>query len=436
MLTIKQSATHYPPLDAVSLRQQFPSLHKMVNGHEAIYLDGPGGTQVPQTVIDAVMAYLLRDNSNQGGVFLNSLATDRVVSDARRAMADLLNARRPEEIVFGQNMTTLTFQLSRALAQTWAAGDEIIVTRIDHNANIDPWLQAAADRGVTVRWLDIDPETITLNLDALPNLLNEKTRLVACTYASNAVGSVTDVARVVELAHEVGALTYIDAVHYAPHGPVDVQALDCDFLASSPYKYYGPHMGVLYGKYHLLDELAAYKVRPADNRPPAKWETGTPSFEGMAGTRAAVDYLAMLGDISLSPSVNEPWRDLTGRRLQLRRAMTIIKEYERELSEQFLVGAAEIPGLEVYGLTDLARLDERTPTFAVRIHGRAPDVIARSLARQGIFVWSGHFYALNLLERLGMLESGGVVRIGFVHYNTAEEVYRLLSALRQLASIK
>lgn len=423
---------HYPPLDAVSLRQQFPSLHRMVNGHEAIYLDGPGGTQVPQTVIDAMMTYLLRDNSNQGGVFLNSLATDRVVGEARRAMADLLNARRPEEIVFGQNMTTLTFQLSRSLAQTWEAGDEIIVTRLDHNANIDPWLQAAADKGVTVRWLDIDPETITLNLAELPNLLNEKTRLVACTYASNAVGSVTDVAQVVEWAHAAGALVFIDAVHYTPHGPVDVQALNCDFLVSSPYKYYGPHMGVLYGKYQLLDELAAYKVRPASDFPPSKWETGTPSFEGMAGTRAAVDYLAMLGDISLSSSVNEPWRDLTGRRLQLRRAMTIIREYERGLSEQFLQGVAQMRGVDVYGLTDMGRLDERTPTFAVRVHGRGPDVVARSLARQGIFVWAGHFYALNLLERLEMLESGGVVRIGFVHYNTAEEVHRLLNALAQL----
>lgn len=436
MLTINnQALVHYPPLDAESLRQQFPSLHKMVNGHSAIYLDGPGGTQVPQTVIDAMMTYLLRDNSNQGGVFLNSLATNRVVGEARRAMADLLNARRPEEIVFGPNMTTLTYQLSRSLARTWQAGDEIIVTRIDHNANIDPWLQAAADRGVTVRWLDVDPETITLDLAQLPDLLSEKTRLVACTYASNAVGSVTDVARVVELAHEAGALAYIDAVHYAPHGPIDVQALDCDFLVSSPYKYYGPHMGVLYGKYQWLDELEAYQVRPAGNRPPSKWETGTPSFESMAGTRAAVDYLAMIGDISLSPSVNEPWRDLTGRRLQLRRAMTIIQEYERGLSEQFLAGAATVPGMQVFGLTDLSRLAERTPTFAVRIHGRAPDVVARSLARQGIFVWSGHFYALNLLERLDLLESGGVVRIGFVHYNTAVEIDRLLAVLQQLARV-
>jgi cysteine desulfurase family protein (TIGR01976 family) len=433
MLTVKTPVTHYPPLDVTSLRQQFPSLHKMVHGRAAIYLDGPGGTQVPQNVIDAMMSYLLRDNSNQGGVFLNSLATDRVVGEARRAVADLLNARRPEEIVFGQNMTTLTFQMSRALARTWQAGDEIIVTRLDHNANIDPWLQAANDRDVTVRWWDVDPDTVTLHPADLAELLNENTRLVACSYASNAVGSITDVAQVIALAHSVGALTYIDAVHYAPHGPIDVQALDCDFLVSSPYKYFGPHMGVLYGKYHLLDELAAYKVRPASDHPAGKWETGTPSFEGMAGVTAAVEYLAMLGDISLSSSVYEPWRDLTGRRLQLRRTMTIVKEYELGLSEQFLAGVAEIPGVEVLGVTALERVAERTPTFGVRFHGRASDVVARSLARQGIFVWAGNFYAQNLMERLGLQESGGVVRIGFVHYNTAEEIERLLTALRQLA---
>lgn len=422
----------FPSLNSPAVRQHFPALQKQLNGNPVVFLDGPGGTQVPQSVIDAMMDYLIRDNSNQGGTFVNSMATDRVINESRRAMADFLNARRPEEIVFGQNMTTLTYSLSRALARTWNPGDEIILSRIDHNANIDPWLQAAADRGINVRWLDVDPQDVTLQVEQLADLLSPRTRLVACTYASNAVGSITDVARVVELAHEAGALTYIDAVHYAPHGIIDVQELDCDFLVSSPYKYYGPHMGVLYGKYRLLAELEAYKLRPAHSSPAGKWETGTPSFEGMAGTRAAIDYIASIGDAPTLPK--EPkWASFSGRRLHLRQAMTIIKQFEEELSAYFLRGAADIPALDIYGIQDPDRLDQRTPTFAVRLRGRQPDVIVRTLARQGIFAWAGHFYALTLMESLDMLQEGGVVRLGFVHYNTKAEIDRTLNALELLA---
>lgn len=419
-------------LDVMSLRQQFPALQKRIRDKQVIYLDGPGGTQIPQNVIDAMMDYLIRDNSNAGGVFLNSQQTDRIVLEARRAVADLFNAKRPEEIVFGHNMTTLTYMVSRALSRTWQAGDEIILSKIDHNANIDPWLQAAAERDVIVRWLDIDTEDYTLRTDELTGLLTDKTRLVAVTYASNAVGSLTDLAEVIKVAHAAGALTYIDAVHYAPHGPIDVQVLNCDFLVSSPYKYYGPHSGVLYGKYRLLDEIAAYKLRPMPNLPAGKWEPGTQSFESMAGIRAAVDYLATIGELGLNAS-SADLSGLVGRRLQLRRAMTAIQQYEAELSRKFITEAAAIRGLTIYGITDLNRLTKRTPTFALRLAKHPAEVVARALARQGIYVWHGHFYALDLMEALQLNTQGGVVRIGFVHYNTMDEIDRLLDALARLA---
>lgn len=410
------------PFNPVPLRAQFPALQQTVNGHPAAFLDGPGGTQVPASVIEAMGSYLARGSSNLGGPFATSQATDQVVYHARQAMADFLNAARPEQIIFGQNMTSLTFAISRAISRTWQPGDEIIVTRLDHDANISPWLMAAADRGVTVRWLDFDPAGCTLRLDTLPELLNAKTRLLAITYASNAVGSITDVKRATALAHEAGALVYVDSVHYAPHGPIDVQALECDFLVSSTYKYFGPHTGVLYGKYDLLDSLTAYKVRPATNKPAGKWETGTQSFESLAGVTAAVNYLATIG-AAAGPD----------RRAQLKLAMQRIKEYEMSLSMQFLHGATHVPGLRVYGVTDIERLTERTPTFAVSLAGHTPAGVATYLGQKGIFVWDGHYYAIAVMERLGLLDKGGLVRIGFVHYNTPQEVDQVLAALRDLA---
>lgn len=414
--------TDNPLFDPKSIREQFPALQLQVNSRPAVYLDGPGGTQVPQCVIDAMSSYLGAGSSNLGGEFFTSRQTDETVSQARGAMADFLNARRPEEIVFGQNMTSLTFAVSRAIARTWQANDEIIVTRLDHDANISPWLLAAEDAGVVVRHLDFRPEDCTLRLDLLPDLLNERTRLLAITFASNAVGSITDIAKAVKLAHQIGALVWVDAVHYAPHGPVDVQALDCDFLVSSSYKYFGPHTGILYGKYELLDELAAYKVRPAPVAPPGKWETGTQSFESLAGVRAAIDYLAALGASAGAD-----------RRRQLKAAMQRIKEYEKTLSLRFLQGATRVSGLRVYGVTDIERLDERTPTFAVSLEGHTPAEVADYLGRRGIFVWDGHYYAVAVMARLGLLDKGGLVRIGFVHYNTAEEVDRVLAALGEIS---
>jgi cysteine desulfurase family protein (TIGR01976 family) len=393
----------------------------MVNSRPAVFLDGPGGTQSPDRVINAMTGYLRTGSSNLGGPFLTSVEAGEAADAARRAMMDLLNARRPEEIVFGQNMTSLTFSVSRAIARVWQPGDEIVVTRIDHDANISPWLLAAEDRGVTVRWLDFRPEDCTLALATLPGLLNEHTRLVAVNYASNAVGTINDVQQVAALAHAAGALVYVDAVHYAPHDQIDVQALDCDFLACSVYKFFGPHVGVLYGKYHLLDEMTAYKVRPASSEPPGKWETGTQSFESLCGVTAAVDYLAAISG------------EEGPRRERLARAMRAIKGYEAELSERFLSEAARTPGLRVYGITDVENLAGRTPTFAVSLAGYSPEELATRLGEQGFFVWHGHYYAVAVMERLDVLESGGLVRVGFVHYNTPEEIGRLFGVMRQLA---
>lgn len=407
--------------DPTVLRPQFPALQRTINEHPAVFLDGPGGTQSPHLVIEAMADYLRRGSSNLGGPFQTSREAESAAEKAREAMRDLLNARRVEEIVFGQNMTSLTFAASRAIAREWQSGDEIIVTHIDHDANISPWLRAAEDRGVIVRWLDFRPEDCTLALDALPGLLNARTRLVAVNYASNAVGTITDVAQVVEMAHAAGALVYVDAVHLAPHALIDVQALDCDFLACSVYKFFGPHTGVLYGKYELLDQLKAYKVRPASDTPPGKWETGTQSFESLSGVSAAVDYLASLG----GPGGT--------RREQLTRAMSSIKRYESALSERFLRHAAELPGLRVYGITDLEELDRRTPTFAVSLDRHTPEAVATFLGERGFFVWHGHYYAVAVMERLAVLNNGGLVRIGFVHYNTMEEIEKLFATLAELA---
>ena len=417
-----------------TFRRQFPSLTLEVEGQPAIFFDGPGGTQTPQRVIDAMGHYLSHYNSNLGGAFLSSQKTDAVAAAARSAVADLFNARRPEEIAFGQNMTSLTFSASRAISQEWQPGDEIVVTRLDHDANITPWVLAAKDRGVTVRWLDFRPADCSLDLDSLSGLLNERTRLVAVSFASNAVGTIVDVSRVTRLAHEAGALVYVDAVHYTPHNFVDVQAIDCDFLAASAYKFFGPHTGILYGKYELMDSLAAYKVRPAPALPPGKWETGTQSFESLAGVAAAIDYLALIGQEYGSEWVDET-SGLTGRRLHLRQAMQAIKKYEEELSQHFLEQITTVPGLRLFGISDVERLSERAPTFAISLAGHTPRSMAQFLGKQGIFTWDGHYYAIAVMERLGVLDEGGLLRIGFVHYNTKDEIDRLVAGLKQLSAM-
>lgn len=419
--------------DPTELRSQFPGLRRRVNDEPAVFLDGPGGTQTPQNVIEAMSHYLAHDNSNLSGAFVTSYNTGQAVDAARQAMADFYNANRPEEIVFGQNMTSLTFSMSRALSRTWSPGDEIVVTRLDHDANIAPWLMAAADRGVTVRWLDFRPADCTLEIDRLPALLSDRTRLVAVSHASNAVGTIVDVAEVTRLAHDAGALVYVDAVHIAPHYPIDVQALGCDFLVASAYKFFGPHTGILYGKYELLERLEAYKVRPASDDPPEKWETGTQSFESICGVAAAIDYLTEIGARYGQANIG-PLEGATGRRRQLKQAMQVINQYEQTLSQRFLDQATSVPGLRVYGLTDIERLGERVPTFAVGLSGYSPRQVAEKLGQQGIFVWDGHYYAVAVMDRLGLLDQGGLVRIGFVHYNTLDELDRTIAALRRLAN--
>lgn len=411
-------------LDLAWIRAQFPALAETIGQEPVVFFDGPGGTQVPQRVIDAISNYLVKANANTHGAFLTSHRSDAIIAEAHAAMADLLGCDA-DEVVFGPNMTTLTFAISRAIGRELGPGDEIVLTRLDHDANFSPW-KALEERGVTIQVVDIDVEDCTLNMDDLRSKINERTKLVAVGYASNAVGTINDVAEVTRLAHEVGAMSFIDAVHYAPHGPIDVRALDCDFLACSPYKFFGPHSGVLYGKREHLTRLKPYKVRPALDQTPDRWETGTKNHEGLAGVAAAIDYLAELGQrLSDSPPPS--------RRAALLTAMRGIQSYERGLAEKLIAGLLAIPGLTFYGISDPERFGWRTPTVSIRMQKHTPNEIATYLGERGIFVWDGNYYAINLSERLGVEESGGMVRIGLAHYNTAEEVDRLLAALNELA---
>jgi cysteine desulfurase family protein (TIGR01976 family) len=410
-------------LDVPWVRSQFPSLSQTVNGHPAVFLDGPGGTQVPQTVIDAISDYLRGSNANTDGVFATSQRTDAMLAGARAAMADFLNCG-PEEVVFGANMTSLTFAVSRSIGRELKPGDEIVVTRLDHGANYSPWL-ALEELGVTVRVAEIHDEDCTLDMEDLARKITSRTRLVAVGYASNAVGSINDVRQVVRLAHRVGAMAYIDAVHYAPHGPIDVRGLDCDFLVCSSYKFFGPHMGVLYGKHEHLTRLQPYKVAANTHAVPLNWEWGTLNHECIAGITACVDYLADLGRHTDSSS--------PGRRGALLTAFQAIRRHERILVESLIAGLLRIPGLKLYGITDPERFDFRCPTVAVRIAGHTPLRLATELGRRGFFTWDGNYYALNLTEHLDVEKDGGFLRIGLAHYNTAEEVDRFLQALGEIS---
>ena len=414
-------------LKVEEVRAHFPAL-----ANEAIYFDNPGGTQVAREVLQRMQDYLVQSNANHGGMFPTSRASDAIVTEARQALADFLNAARPEEIVFGPNMTTLTFHISRSLARTLQPGDELVVTRLDHDANISPWLMAAQDRGCTVRWVDFREQDCTLDLQSLEEQINERTKIVAVGYASNAVGTINDVQRAVELAHRVGALAYIDAVQYAPHRPIDVQALDCDFLVCSAYKYFGPHLGVFYGKYDLLDSLTAYKVRPASNEPGEKFETGTQSFEAIAGTLGAMEYLQWLGRTFGASFTQQLASRYSGRRLALKQAMAAIQEYELELNHSLLETLSSIRGLQIRGITDPHRLEQRVPTFSFTLEGWRPEAVAEALGNDNIYVWNGNYYALAVTERLGLEEQGGMVRVGLVHYNTQSEIERLQEALQGL----
>jgi cysteine desulfurase family protein (TIGR01976 family) len=398
-----------------------------------MFLDGPGGTQVPRRVIDAMVDYLTRCNANHGGAFATSRESDRVLAEAHAAAADLLHAPSPDEVVFGANMTTLTFHLSWAVGRTLRPGDEVMVTRCDHDANVRPWVLAARDAGAVARLVDVRPEDCTLDLDDLRRQLGPRTRLVAVAAASNAVGTVHDIRRIVRLAHEAGARVFVDAVHYAPHGPIDVQEWDCDFLACSAYKFFGPHVGVLWGRRELLEELPAYKLRPAPDNLPDRWMTGTQNHEGLSGVAAAVEYLAELGTgRARGASQGRAGEAPPSRHQRLVAGLTAIRDYEAGLCRRLLQALADRPRYRVWGVTDPDRLEWRVPTVAVTRTDQSPREMAERLAAQHIYAWDGNMYALELTERLGLEERGGFLRLGLVHYNTADEVERLVKALDEL----
>jgi cysteine desulfurase family protein (TIGR01976 family) len=415
-------------LDVAAVRDHFPALGRTIDGVPVAYLDGPGGTQVPRECIAAMTAYLERSNANHGGAFLASAETDAMVAEAHAAGADFVGAHDPDEIAFGPNMTTLTFAVSRALGRDLRPEDEVVVTRLDHDANVAPWLAVAEDRGASVRWLELAEDRATLDLDRLDEVLSPATKVVAIGLASNALGTVTDVGRVIEAAHAVGAIAYVDAVHAAPHLPIDVAALRADLLVTSPYKFFGPHLGMLYGRRELLEQLAAYRVRPAGEALPGKWEVGTQNHEALAGLLGTFGYLESLG----AAYGDDGDRIGADRRGRLRAAMSAIHTRERELSLLALERLGAIPGVRLHGIADPARIAERVPTFSFTLAGRHPRAVADHLASRAISTWDGDFYAWELIRALGLEDGGGLVRIGLVHYNTVEEVGRLGDALLEL----
>jgi cysteine desulfurase family protein (TIGR01976 family) len=429
------SSSSSTALDLTWVRSQFPALAQTINEHLAVFLDGPGGTQVPQQVIEAIADYLAHNNANTGGAYPTSRNTDRMIAEARSAMGDFLNCDA-DEIVFGPNMTTLTFAMSRALGRELGPGDEIVLTLLDHDANFSPW-KALEEKGVVIRTVKFNESDCTLNMQDLAAKIGKRTRLVAVGYASNAVGTINNVAEVVRLAWQAGALSYIDAVHYAPHGLIDVRALDCDFLVCSTYKFFGPHMGVLYGKREHLKRLRPYKVRPNTDNIPNCWEWGTLNHECIAGIKACVDYWEELGrrvetGLAASPQEGHAKPALTTRRGAILAAHGAIHAHERAIMEKLIAGLLAIPGLKVYGITDPRRFENRCATIVVRIKGHTPLELATKLGERGFFTWDGNYYALNLTEQLDIERQGGFLRIGLVHYNTMEEVERLLGALREI----
>jgi cysteine desulfurase family protein (TIGR01976 family) len=432
-------------MDFAALRKQFPGLNQRRDGITPIFLDGPAGTQVPQCVIDEMVYYLTHCNANHGGAFATSIESDGIVDDAHAAVADFLNAPSFDEIIFGQNMTSLTFHLSRSIAKILKPGDEMMVTRLDHDANVSPWKLAARDAGATVRWIDIMREDCTLNLDSFRKELSDKTKLVAAGLASNGMGTINDVATIAKEAKRAGAMVFLDAVHYAPHGPIDVQALGCDFLACSAYKFFGPHVGVLWGRRAMLESLPCYKVRASSNDLPGKWMTGTQNHEGLAGVAAAVNYLADLASPNQAYSLSRPMAEFRThysddpevkdfalkRRVRLKQAMTAIREHEKKLGEHLLAGLADRPRFRVLGIRDMTRLNDRVPTISITAKDRSPQQMCEYLASQQIYSWAGNSYALEVSEQLG-LEPGGFLRLGLVHYNTTSEIDVLLKALDEM----
>ncbi len=415
-----------PRFDVEAVRGHFPALARQVNGRTVAYLDGPAGTQVPEECLDAVSAYFRASNANTHGAFTASRETDQMMSEVHAAAADFLGAADPDEIAFGQNMTTLTFAVSRAIGRTISAGDEIVVTRLDHDANVAPWLAMAQDRGAVIRWIPIRDEDCTLDLDVLADSLGPRTRLVAVGLASNAVGTINPIARIAEMAHAAGARIWVDAVHAGPHLPIDVQQLDIDYLVCSAYKFYGPHLGILWGRRELLEQLPAYKVRPADDALPHRFETGTLAHELLAGLTGTFGYLEWLGSTFGGADAGAP------RREKLTAAIGASRAWERDLVLKLIANVDAIPGVHIRGITDAARVAERAPTIAFTVDGHHPRDVAAFLGDRAISVWDGDYYAYELIRALGLAESGGMVRVGLVHYNTPAEIDRLTEALTEL----
>ena len=416
--------------DVKEVRSHFPALESGV-----IHFDNPGGTQIAREALDRIRDYLVHRNANHGGAFRSSRESDAMVGETRRAFADLFHAARPEEISFGQNMTSLTLHVSRSLSAELSPGDEIVVTRLDHDANVTPWVLVARDRKCTVRWVDFDPADCTWSIDELERQVGKKTKIVALGYASNATGTISPIAEAVKVAHRAGALCFVDAVHYAPHDKIDVAALGCDLLVCSAYKFFGPHVGILYGRYELMERLSAYKVRPAGDKPPDKWETGTQSFESIAGALGAVEYLAEIGrTFGATAGVRASAGAAAGttRAAALEAGMCAIREAETKLCTLMLDGLRAVPGLRIYGITDPKRFSLRAPTFSFTLEGLHPRRICEELDKAGICASDGNYYALEVTTRLGLEPSGGMVRVGAVHYNTLEEVARLVEALRRM----
>ena len=412
---------------AEAIRSLFPSLHiPAADGSLPIFMDNPAGTQVPLSVMQAVTEYYTTMNANSGGVFATSRRNDEMAQRTREGMADFLNAASASEIVMGPNMTTLSFQLSRSVAQTLAPGDEIILTRMDHDANVAPWTLIARDRGLTLKWVDIRAADCTLDMDSFEAALSERTKVVATVHASNAVGTVNPVKQIAGMARAVGALHVVDAVQSAPHLPIDVAAIGCDFLLCSSYKFYGPHLGIMWGRPDLLESLPVYKVRPAKDTAPYRWENGTPSYETWNGLLACLEHWERIGDDFGAAEL--PQYD--GRRRRMKRGMTAVQAYERELVALLIDGLCAIPGVSIAGIADGARFDQRVPTVSMVKEGHEPQEIASHLAANHIYVWSGNYYALEIMKRINRPD--GMVRIGIGQYNTPDEVNKLLNLLDML----
>jgi cysteine desulfurase family protein (TIGR01976 family) len=400
--------------DARAVCEQFPALGRTHNGRGVVYLDGPGGSQVARSAIDAVSRYMSRGGANLHGAFPTSVETEEILRDTRQAVADLLGTD-PDEVAFGANMTTLTFAISRVLSRTWDSKTEIVVTELDHRANMDPWLLAASERGARVRWIKVNPETLTLEVDDVERAITDRTKLVAVGLASNAVGTINDVASIAGRAHEAGAFVAVDAVHAAPHIPIDRDAVDADVLTCSAYKFFGPHVGVTAVKRDLLEAMSVYKVEPAPGYIPDRLETGTQNHEGIAGVKGAIDFIASLGDGS-SP------------RERLVSGMRAVEEYEADLASRFRAALREIPGLKLYAAPDSVR---KTPTIAFRIQGRTPREFCEQMVGRGYFVADGHFYASTLARKLGIHDSGGWIRAGLAPYITENEIEGFIRSLEE-----